>query len=165
MPIHRLRVGFTSKIHARCDNQGRPLGFVLTGGQVSDYKAVNALMALPAPKPRAMLADRDYDSDSFRQDLLIHRILPVISSCKGRKTPQQTDWQRYRERNHIERMFNRLKQMRHIAARYDRPVSPSSVSTTSPPQGAGLNFLSTRPNKSLQTLKTRRINNLLLYSK
>ncbi|WP_084367353.1 IS5 family transposase [Neokomagataea thailandica] len=24
--------GFTSKIHARCDNQGRPLGFVLTGG-------------------------------------------------------------------------------------------------------------------------------------
>ncbi|WP_374195579.1 transposase, partial [Gluconobacter sp. P1D12_c] len=66
----RSRGGFTSKIHARCDNQGRPLGFVLTGGQVSDYKAVNALMALPAPNPRAMLADRGYDSDSFRQNLL-----------------------------------------------------------------------------------------------
>jgi len=51
----RSRGGFTSKIHARCDNQGRPLGFVLTGGQVSDYKAVNA-----------MLADRGYDSGSFR---------------------------------------------------------------------------------------------------
>uniref|UniRef100_UPI0038CFD10B transposase n=1 Tax=Gluconobacter thailandicus TaxID=257438 RepID=UPI0038CFD10B len=73
----RSRGGFTSKIHARCDNQGRPLGFVLTGGQVSDYKAVNALLELPAPNPRAMLADRGYDSDSFRQDLLIHGILPV----------------------------------------------------------------------------------------
>jgi hypothetical protein len=24
--------GFTSKIHARCDGQGRPLSYVLTGG-------------------------------------------------------------------------------------------------------------------------------------
>ncbi|WP_415520022.1 transposase [Gluconobacter oxydans] len=53
----RSRGGFTSKIHARCDNQGRPLGFVLTGGQVSDYKAIDALMKLPVPNPRAMLAD------------------------------------------------------------------------------------------------------------
>ncbi|MFT9049586.1 MAG: IS5 family transposase [Gluconobacter cerinus] len=116
----RSRGGFTSKIHARCDNQGRPLGFVLTGGQVSDYKAVNALMALPAPNPRAMLADRGYDSDSFRQNLLIHGILPVIPSRKGRSVPQKTDWRRYRERNRIERLFNHLKQMRRIATRYDK---------------------------------------------
>ncbi|WP_408874492.1 hypothetical protein [Gluconobacter sp. OJB] len=45
-------------MHARCDNQGRPLGFVLTEGQVSDYKATGALMALPVPNLRAMLADR-----------------------------------------------------------------------------------------------------------
>jgi transposase len=31
---------FTSKIHARCDSQGRPLGFILTGGEGSDYRAV-----------------------------------------------------------------------------------------------------------------------------
>ncbi|WP_186004323.1 IS5 family transposase, partial [Gluconobacter thailandicus] len=116
----RSRGGFTSKIHARCDNQGRPLGFVLTGGQVSDYQATDALMALSAPNPRAMLADRGYDSDSFRQDLLIHGILPVIPSRKGRSVPQETDWRRYRERNRIERMFNYLKQMRRIATRYDK---------------------------------------------
>nr|WP_231101011.1 IS5 family transposase [Gluconobacter oxydans] len=116
----RSRGGFTSKIHARCDNQGRPLGFVLTGGQISDYKAVNALMALPAPNPRAILADRGYDSDSFRQDLLIHGILPVIPSRKGRSVPQKTDWRRYRDRNRIERLFNHLKQMRRIATRYDK---------------------------------------------
>ncbi|NVN05365.1 IS5 family transposase [Asaia spathodeae] len=118
----RSRGGFTSKIHAWADNQGRPLGFVLTGGQVSDYKATDALMNLPVPNPRAMLADRGYDSDSFRHDLLMHGILPVIPSRKGRSTPQNTDWQRYRDRNRIERMFNHLKQMRRIATRYDKTV-------------------------------------------
>ncbi|MBS1020271.1 MULTISPECIES: IS5 family transposase [Gluconobacter] len=106
-------------MHARCDNQGRPLGFVLTGGQVSDYKATDALMKLSVPRPKAMLADRGYDSDSFRQELLVHGILPVIPSRKGRSAPQKTDWWRYRDRNRIERMFNKLKQMRRIATRYD----------------------------------------------
>ena len=64
-----------------------------------------------------MLADRDYDSDSFHQNLLIHGTLLTIPSRNSRSALQQTDWQCYR--NHIERMFNRLKQMRHIATRYD----------------------------------------------
>ena len=77
-------------------------------------------MKLPVPNPKAMLADRGYDSDCFRQDLLQRGILPVIPSRKGRSAPQKTDWQRYRDRNRIERMFNHLKQMRRIAARYDK---------------------------------------------
>ena len=77
-------------------------------------------MALPVPNPRAMLADRGYDSDGFRQDLLLHGILPVIPSRKGRTTPQKTDWRRYQDRNRIERMFNHLKQMRRSATRYDK---------------------------------------------
>ncbi|GBQ92703.1 hypothetical protein GCM10007866_14350 [Gluconobacter albidus] len=77
-------------------------------------------MKLSVPIPKAMLADRGYDSDSFRQDLLIHGILPVIPSRKSRSAPQKTDWRRYRERNRIERMFNKLKQMRRIATRYDK---------------------------------------------
>ncbi|MBS1089287.1 IS5 family transposase [Gluconobacter wancherniae] len=116
----RSRGGFTSRVHVRCDNQGYPPGFVLTGGQVSDYKATGALMAFPAPNPRAMLADRGYDSYSFRQDLLLHGILSVIPSRKGRSTPQKTDWRCYRDRNRIERMFNRLKQFRRIATRYNK---------------------------------------------
>ena len=76
-------------------------------------------MKLSVPRPKAMLADRGYDSDSFRQELLVHGILPVIPSRKGRSAPQKTDWWRYRDRNRIERMFNKLKQMRRIATRYD----------------------------------------------
>ncbi|MFT9291744.1 transposase [Gluconobacter oxydans] len=43
-----------------------------------------------------------------------------MPSRKGRSVPQKTDWRRYRDRNHIERMFNHLKQMRRIATRYDK---------------------------------------------
>jgi hypothetical protein len=52
-----LSSGFTSKIDARADGQGRALGFVLTGGEVSDCRAVPALIDLPITRPKMMLAD------------------------------------------------------------------------------------------------------------
>ncbi len=60
--IRRLLVnrgGFTCKIHARTDGQGRPLGFVLTGGQVSDYTAVPDLLAMPVNRPKLFLGVRE----------------------------------------------------------------------------------------------------------
>ncbi|MDE0947847.1 MAG: transposase, partial [Sphingobium sp.] len=54
-------------MHARCDNQGLPVGFILTGGEASDYTAADDLMALPLPKPKGLLADKGYDSNGFRE--------------------------------------------------------------------------------------------------
>ncbi|GEB05090.1 hypothetical protein GRO01_26660 [Gluconobacter roseus NBRC 3990] len=45
------------------------------------------MLRVPNPNPKAMLADRGYDSNSFRQEILIHGSLPVISSRKGRLCP------------------------------------------------------------------------------
>ena len=61
----RSRGGFTSKVHARCDNQGLPIGFVLTGGEASDYTATDDLMVLPLPKPKALLPIRDMMATGF----------------------------------------------------------------------------------------------------
>ena len=116
----RSRGGFTSKIHARADGQGRPLGFVLTGGETSDYKAVNDLIALPVAKPKLMLADKGYDSDDVRANLLLRGILPVIPPKANRNEPIACDFRAYRDRNRVERMFNKLKQFRRIATRYDK---------------------------------------------
>ena len=63
-------------VHARCDNQGLPIGFVLTGGSASDYAAIDDLMALALPKPKALLADKGYDGERLRENLLM-RIRPV----------------------------------------------------------------------------------------
>lgn len=96
---------------------------MLTGGEVSDYKAVPALLAMPVGKPRLMLADKGYDGDDVRQSLLLKGVMPVIPPKANRRTPAPCDFHRYRDRNRIERMFNRLKQARRIATRYDKTAT------------------------------------------
>nr|WP_272939501.1 IS5 family transposase [Agrobacterium tumefaciens] len=115
-------------MHARADGQGRPLGFVLTGGETSDYLAIPDLLAMPVNRPHRLLADKGYDADSIRQELLIHGIRPVIPPRAGRKNPPACDYHAYKDRNRIERMFNRIKQFRRIATRYDKTKSHSQRS-------------------------------------
>ena len=78
------------------------------------------LLDLPVAKPRLMLADKGFDSDGVREALLLKGILPVIPPKVTRKDPPSCDRRAYRDRNRIERMFNRLKQFRRIATRYDK---------------------------------------------
>jgi transposase len=67
-----------------------------------------------------MLADKGYDSDDVRASLLLKGILPVIPPKANRKVPIACDFRAYKDRNRVERMFNRLKQFRRIATRYDK---------------------------------------------
>jgi len=67
-----------------------------------------------------MLADKGYDSDDVRASLLLKGILPVIPPKTNRKVPIACDFRAYKDRNRVERMFNRLKQFRRIATRYDK---------------------------------------------
>ena len=77
-------------------------------------------MALPVAKPKLMLADKGYDSDGVRTSLLLKGIVPVIPPKANRKEPIACDFRAYKDRNRVERMFNKLKQFRGIAARYDK---------------------------------------------
>jgi len=95
----------------------------LTGGEVSDYRAVPALIDRPVAKPRALLADKGYDGDVVREDPLWRGILPIIPPKANRRVPPTCDLRRYRDRNHVERLFNRLKQSRRTANRYDKTVA------------------------------------------
>lgn len=75
---------------------------------------------MPVARPRLMLADKGYDGDEVRAALLMKGILPVIPPKANRKDAIPCDFEAYRDRNRIERMFNRLKQFRRIATRYDK---------------------------------------------
>lgn len=90
---------------------------------MSDYRAVPALLDIPVTAPKAMLADKGYDGDSVRETLLLRGILPIIPSKANRRDPAPCDFSRYRDRNHVERLFNRLKQSRRIATRYDKTAA------------------------------------------
>ncbi|MCV0425893.1 MAG: IS5 family transposase [Roseibium sp.] len=112
--------GARPKIHTRTDGQGCPLDFVLIGGEASDYSAVSALMELPCHKPRLLLADKGYDGDVVCQSLLLIGISPVIPPKSNHRDPIPCNFRAYKDRNRIERMFNKVKQFRKIATRYDK---------------------------------------------
>lgn len=90
---------------------------------MSDYRAVPTLLDMPVTKPKALLADKGYDSDGVRESLLWRGILPIIPPKANRREPVVCDFRRYRDRNQVERLFNRLKQSRRIATRYDKTAS------------------------------------------
>ena len=92
--------------------------FLLAPGQSNDILAAPALIAGMAPK--AVLADRAYDSNAFRQEIDRIGASAVIPSTRSRKTAIPHDPILYRLRNRIERCFNKLKHFRRFATRYDR---------------------------------------------
>jgi transposase len=98
------------------DSLGRPLRFILTAGQVGDVLAAPAL--LDGFRAEAVLADKAYDSNAFRQVIADSGAEAVIPSNRTRKVIIPHDPAIYRHR--IERCFNKLKHFRRFATRYDR---------------------------------------------
>ncbi|MBG6174286.1 transposase, partial [Labrenzia sp. EL_208] len=65
-------------------------------------------------------ADKGYDGDVVRQSLLLVGISPVIPPKSNRREQKPCDFRAYKDRNRIERIFNKVKQFRRIATRYDK---------------------------------------------
>ena len=78
------------------------------------------MIALPERAPRALLADKGYDADAIRTDLASRNIQAVIPGRSNRRVKIEYDRTLYKQRNHIERFFGRLKINRAIATRYDQ---------------------------------------------
>ncbi|WP_458395634.1 IS5 family transposase [Rhizobium ruizarguesonis] len=117
--IGRTKGGLNSKLHAVCDGQGRPLIMLLSEGKMSDYRGA-ALMLKVLPKAKALLADKEYDADWFRDALADRKITACIPSRANRKVPILHDPVLYKKRHKIENIFGKLKDWRRIHTRYDR---------------------------------------------
>ncbi len=70
--------------------------------------------------PKHMLRDKAYDSAELRCDLADRGAKPVIPNRSCRKQPFSFNKRLYKLRWRIEAAFNRLKDFRRIATRYDR---------------------------------------------
>jgi transposase len=117
--VGRSRGGLTTKIHARVDGQGRPIQLLITPGQVHDLTATDALLA-DLKRGTILIADKAYDADRLRELLKARGAVANIPNMIRRK--RRFRWKKalYRQRNLIERFFNKLKQFRRIATRYDK---------------------------------------------
>ena len=115
----RSRGGLTTKIHALVDAKGLPFRFLLTPGQAHDAGAAEALLqALAADS--FVLGDKAYDADWIRELIEAQGAVANIPDRSNRKQNHAFSPTLYRERNRIERFFNKLKHCRRIATRYEK---------------------------------------------
>ena len=70
--------------------------------------------------PDFVLADKGYDSNDFIENIKAIGAVPVIPPRCNRDELRGYDHHLYKERNLVDRLFQKLKQFRRIATRHDR---------------------------------------------
>lgn len=126
-----------------CDGRGRPLAFVVTDGNTNDCTRFTAVMEAirvprigpgrPRTRPDHVLGNKGYSSKTIRAWLrrrgIPHTIPERADHVRNRARqgsrsgrPPAFDSEVYKHRNVAERCFNRLKQWRGIATRYEQTV-------------------------------------------
>ncbi len=139
--LGRSRGGLTTKVHLACDGRVLPLAVVITPGDVNDSTVFDAVLdavrvprtgvGRPRRRPDAVIADKAHSSRAIRQTLRRRGIQVVIPERANQKAnrvrrgqaggrPPAFDRDLYKARNVVERCFNRLKQFRAIATRFDK---------------------------------------------
>jgi transposase len=101
-----------------CDEQGLPLDFTVTAGQVND--CTQAIVLLGERKTNHVLADKGYDSDAIVAHVASMGAAAVIPPKRNRKVQREYDKDLYKQRNRIERCFSKLKHFRRFATRYEK---------------------------------------------
>lgn len=109
----------STKINAVVDQAGMPVRIVLSQGQSSDKTVAPSLIEGLKPQ-RDLVADRGYDARAIIDLVESRGGRAHIPTCRDRKVQRSVDPAFYRQRNLIERFFNRLKHFRRIATRYDK---------------------------------------------
>ena len=115
----RSRGGLTTKIHALTDGCGLPLEVVLTPGQAGDCPAAEGLLGR-LRRHTVVLADKAYDADWLRHRIEAAGAAPNIPSMRHRRWQACFSGTLYRQRNRIERFFNKIKHFRRVATRYEK---------------------------------------------
>jgi transposase len=92
--------------------------FMLTGGQRNDITQIEPLLA--GLKANHVLADKGYDGQRAMKAIAATGAKPVVPRRMTTATWRLFDPIIYKERNLIERFFNKIKHFRRIATRYDK---------------------------------------------
>jgi transposase len=120
--LGRSRGGFSTKIHAGCVDEQTGVSLALTGGERNDMPGF-ALVFHQIPSEHALehaIMDKGYDSNQIRETRQDEEINAVIPPKSNRKETIEYDKDIYKLREKVERFFNKLKQYRRIATRYDK---------------------------------------------
>ena len=99
---------------------GNPTGFYLTPGQTHDLQGADVLLDNMS-EIGALLADKAYDAEQRVLERLKEANCQAVIPPKSNRTEQREyDKEMYKWRHLIENLFQKLKQYRAIATRYDK---------------------------------------------
>ncbi len=101
------------------DARGLPIEFVLTPGQRHDVVGAAALL-VHLSEGDIVLGDKAYDSDELRKQIEAQGAAPNIPDKSNRKEKHCFSKTLYKERNRVERFFNKIKHFRRIATRFEK---------------------------------------------
>ena len=109
----------STKIHAVVDAHGLPVRLLLTPGQASDKTTFPALID-GLHLARDVVADRGFFARTIIELIEAGGAKAHIPSQSNVRVRRVVDPEIYRQRNLVERFFNKLKHFRRIATRYDK---------------------------------------------
>jgi transposase len=106
--LGRSQGGFSTKIHLRAEGEGKPIAFLITGGQRHEQSVFEALMETGAVKrmgrgrprirPRRVVGDKGYSSKKIRS-YLRKRGIGVVIPRQKRERRTRFDKAAYRQRH------------------------------------------------------------------
>ncbi len=126
----RSRSSLSTKIHMAYDALGYPLGFIITGANVSDFDQAKPLLQKHLKAKMLAITDKGYDSDAIRAYVNQQGGVAVIPPKANRAIKPAFDEHLYHERHRIENLFSRLKAFRRIATRYEKLHTTFSAMTS-----------------------------------
>jgi transposase len=109
-------------MHALCGSESEAVALRITAGQAGDAPVGEELIdAIDTREGIAQAAmDKASDSNAIRAKLVAKGIDPVIPPKANRLEILVYDKAQYKQRNKVERLFNKMKQFRRIATRYEK---------------------------------------------
>jgi transposase len=109
-------------MHALCGSESDAVDIRITAGQAGDApvgeEMIDALDTREGIRQAAM--DKAYDRNAIRAQLDAKGLDPVIPPKANRLEIIVSDKAQYKQRNKVERLFNKLQQCRRVATRYEK---------------------------------------------
>ena len=116
--VGRTRGGQNTKVHALVDSKACPVAIILSAGNRHDILFAGDLVS--GETARTILADKAYDCDGFRDLLAGLGHQACIPPKDNRKDPEPFHRGHYKKRHRVENFFQRIKEYRAIATRYEK---------------------------------------------
>jgi len=102
------------------DALGNPVRLFLSPGNVNDNTVAIEVLSGVTLTGSVVLADKIYGAADIREYIESQGATYCIPPKSNTVNPWECDYYRYKERHVVECFFNKLKQFRRVATRYDK---------------------------------------------